>query len=82
MVDGSGLPPAFPALNGNDVVLGDIEKHMDIMVNGVPGSAMAAYGKQLSAVELAAVITYKRNTWDNKTGEVISPADVKAYMSK
>lgn len=82
MVDGSGLPPAFPALNGSQVVLGSIEKHMDIMVNGVPGTAMAAYGKQLSAVELAAVITYKRNTWDNNTGEVVSPADLKAYMSK
>ena len=82
MVDGSGLPPAFPALNGSDVVLGDIETHMHMMYYGVPGSAMAAYGKQLSAVDLAAVITYKRNAWDNNTGEVISPADMQAYIDK
>jgi len=82
MADGSGLPPAFPALNGTEVVLGDINKHMDVVINGVPATPMAAYGNQLSAVELAAVITYKRNAWDNNTGDVISPADVKAFMSK
>ncbi len=82
MVDGSGLPPAFPALNGNAIVLGDIAGHMEVVINGAPGTAMAAYGKQLSTVDLAAVITYKRNAWDNKTGDVISPADVKAYIAK
>jgi cytochrome c oxidase subunit 2 len=29
-------------------------------------------------VELAAVITYTRNNWSNKTGEAVQPADVKA----
>ena len=82
MVDGSGLPPAFPALNGNAIVLGDIAQHMHVVIDGVPGTAMAAYGKQLSAVDLADVITYKRNAWDNKTGDVITPADVTAYMNK
>ncbi len=82
MANGAGLPPAFPALNGNEIVLGDIEKHMDVVIHGVPGTAMAAYGNQLSAVDLAAVITYKRNAWDNNTGDVITPADVKAFMSK
>lgn len=82
MADGSGLPPAFPALNGNDIVLGDLQEHMRVVIDGVPGTAMAAYGKQMSAVDLAAVLTYKRNAWDNNTGEMITPADVKAYMDK
>ena len=38
---------------------------------------MAAFGR-LSDADLAAVITYTRNNWDNKTGEAVSPADVKA----
>jgi len=47
-------------------------------LEGKPGTAMAAFGKQLSDTELAAVITYTRNAWGNKSGEVIQPAEVKA----
>jgi cytochrome c oxidase subunit 2 len=39
---------------------------------------MAAFSKQLSDTDLAAVITYTRNAWGNKTGEAIQPADVAA----
>ena len=67
MPDGSGMPPAFPALNNNPMMQGDdVTAHMEVVINGVPGSAMAAYGKQMTAVDLAAVITYKRNTWEIK----------------
>jgi cytochrome c oxidase subunit 2 len=38
---------------------------------------MQAFGKTLSDVEIAAVITYTRNAWSNKSGE-IQPADVKS----
>ena len=31
--------------------------------------------KHLSDTELAAVMTYTRNNWGNKTGEVIQPSD-------
>ncbi len=83
MPDGSGMPPAFPALNNNPMLQGDdATAHMDVVINGAPGTAMAAYGKQMTAVDLAAVITYKRNTWENKTGDMISPADVQAFMDK
>ena len=40
------------------------------------GTAMAAFGKQLSEVDIAAVITYERNAWGNDTGEMLSPIDV------
>ena len=37
---------------------------------------MAAFGKQLSEVDLAAVITYERNAWGNNTGDMVTPKDV------
>lgn len=72
-VDGSGMPPAFPALRGSAITTGDMAKHIDIVVNGVPGTAMQAFGNQLSEVDLAAVITYERNAWGNATGDVVTP---------
>jgi cytochrome c oxidase subunit 2 len=39
---------------------------------------MAAFGKQLSDTDIAAVITYTRNNWGNKTGEVVQPSEIKA----
>jgi cytochrome c oxidase subunit 2 len=48
-----------------------------MVLNGKPNTAMAAFGKQLSDTEIAAVITYERNSWGNKAGEV-QPAEVKA----
>jgi len=38
--------------------------------------------KQMTTVDLAAIITYKHNTWENKTGGMVSPADVQAFMDK
>ena len=42
------------------------------------GTSMAAFGKQLSDTDIAAAITYERNSWSNKTGDVVQPSDVKA----
>jgi len=79
---GKGVPPAFPPLDGSKVVLGPKTGQIDVVLNGVvkggTPTAMAAFGKQLNNVELAAVITFTRNNWGNKTGEVIQPADIKA----
>ena len=38
------------------------------MLNGKPGTAMAPF-KQLSDIEIAAVVTYTRNSWGNKAGD-------------
>ena len=73
---GMGQPPAFPALSGSKIATGPKDGHLSIVLNGKPGTAMAAF-KQLSDVEIAAVITYERNSWNNKTGDMVSPADVK-----
>jgi cytochrome c oxidase subunit II len=76
--NGKGLPPTFPALDGSKIVNGPKAAHIKRVLNGKPGTAMAAFGKQLSDVEIAAVVTYERNSWGNKTGDAIQPAEVKA----
>ncbi len=75
-VNGQGLPPAFPALNGSAIVTGPLEAHLNIVINGKPGTAMQAWGA-LNDLEIAAIITYERNAWDNKTGDIVQPTDVK-----
>jgi cytochrome c oxidase subunit 2 len=75
--NGMGLPNTFPALNGSKVATGPKEAHISTVLNGSPGTAMASF-KQLSDVEIAALITYERNAWNNKTGDMVSPDEVKA----
>ena len=79
---GKGTPPAFPPLDGSQIVTGAKARQIDVLLNGVlkngTPTAMAAFGKQLNDVELAAVITFTRNNWGNRTGEAIQPAEVKA----
>jgi cytochrome c oxidase subunit 2 len=77
--NGMGLPGAFPALKGSPLAIGDIKGHMDIVIHGSKKNpVMAAWGNSLNDLELAAVITYERNAWDNNTGDVVQPADVKS----
>ena len=74
---GMGVPGTFPALVGSKVVMGPEEEQINIVLNGKPGTAMAPF-KHLSDVEIAAVITYTRNNWTNKSGDTTTPAEVKA----
>lgn len=76
MANGEGIPGVFPGLKGSAVAVGDISKHLDVVVNGVAGTAMQAFGGQLSEVDLAGIITYERNAWGNDTGDVVQPIDV------
>ncbi|MEJ2515770.1 MAG: cytochrome c oxidase subunit II [Gammaproteobacteria bacterium] len=76
---GQGLAAAgFPALDGSPVATGPVDQHIDIAVNGVPGTAMAGFGPQLSDEELAAIVTYQRNAWGNDTGDLVTPEDIAA----
>lgn len=80
---GSGLPPAFPALKGGPIVLGDVAVHIDIVVNGSKKNpSMVAFGSQLTKTQIAAVVTYERNAWGNDTGDVVQPAAVDAASAK
>lgn len=74
--NGQGLPPAFPALTGSAIAIGPIENHIDIVLNGAPGTAMAAFGGQLNPVDLAAVITYERNALGNSVGDLVTPVEI------
>jgi len=77
--DGSGIPPLYPALNTSSITVGDpISRHIDLVLNGVPGSAMQAFGPQLDDADLAAIITYERNAWGNDTGDLVTPDQVQA----
>jgi cytochrome c oxidase subunit II len=76
--NGMGLPGAFPAINGSKIATGPIAGHMHIVLNGKPGTAMAAFGGQLSDADIAAVVTYQRNAWGNRMGDLAQPADVAA----
>lgn len=75
-VNGKGLPGVFPALAGSKTVKGPKEEHIHTVVYGRPGTAMQAFGKQLNAAEIAAVITYERNSFGNDDGDMVQPADV------
>ena len=73
---GEGIPPAFPALKGSAIAMGAVKDHINMVVHGKPGSAMQAFGAQLSDIDLAAVITYERNAWGNDMKDSVSPQDV------
>jgi len=76
--EGQGLPPMFPALKGSKTVTGTKEGHLNTVFHGRQGTAMAAFGKQLSEVDIAAVVTYERNAWGNNKGDMVTPKDVLA----
>jgi cytochrome c oxidase subunit 2 len=85
--EGQGLPPAFPALAGSKVVNTPLltpegklipDGHVDRVMNGKANTAMQAFKNTLSDVELAAVITFERNSFGNRMGDMIQPAQIKS----
>jgi cytochrome c oxidase subunit 2 len=75
--NGKGVPGAFPALDGSPVVAGPKGHQIDIVMHGKGG--MPAWQPVLSDTEIAAVITYTRNTWSNKAAEnIVQPAEILA----
>ncbi len=77
--DGRGVPGTFPALAGSNVVAGPAEDQIRLVLQGKPGTAMASFSR-LSDEELAAVVTYTRQAWNNG-GAAVQPADVKALRT-
>ncbi|MEP7085369.1 MAG: cytochrome c oxidase subunit II [Betaproteobacteria bacterium] len=82
---GKGVPGAFPALDGSAKVNGPKADQIHILLHGVvkdgKQTAMVSFAQQLSDTDIAAVITYTRNNWGNKTGEAIQPTEIKAARS-
>ncbi len=64
------------AIAGSAIAMGDLAKHLDIGINGVPGTSMQAFGGQLNDVDMAAVVTYQRNAFGNNMGDMVQPIDV------
>ena len=79
--NGKGAGPIKP-LDGAAVVLdADHNKQIHVLLNGQNNGAMPAW-KQLSDTDIAAVISYTKNSWSNKTGQLVQPAEVKAERAK
>ena len=75
--NGKGMGPIKP-LDGAAVVLdADKTKQIKVLLNGQNNLAMPSW-KQLSDTEIAAVISFTKNNWSNKTGQLVQPADVHA----
>ncbi|NNF95303.1 MAG: cytochrome c oxidase subunit II, partial [Halobacteria archaeon] len=74
---GAGIPGVFPGLVNSKITTGPAAEHINMVLNGKAGTAMQAFGQQLNDADLAAVITYERNSWGN-AASVVQPADIKA----
>lgn len=75
--NGKGVPGAFPALDGSAIVAGAKDIQMHLVMKGK--NAMPSWEKVLSDTDIAAVITYTRNNWSNKSQEnIVQPAEVLA----
>ena len=75
--DGKGAGP-IKALDGSAIVQdADKAKQIDVLLNGRLNGAMPSW-KTLSDTEIAAIITYTKNSWSNKTGQLVQPADILA----
>ncbi len=80
--DGKGAGPV-KALDASPVVL-DADKNAQILtvLHGRLNGAMPAWQGKLSETEIAAAITYTKNSWSNHTGQLVEPSDVVAAESK
>ena len=67
------------AIAGSAIAMGGLDSHLNVIVNGIAGTAMQAFGAQLSDVDVAAVTTYQRNAFGNNTGDVVQASDVASY---
>ena len=75
--EGQGIPGMFPAIGGSHIATGDIDAHIETVLNGVTETAMQGFSGKLSDSELAAVITYQRNSFGNETGDTLQPSQLK-----
>lgn len=75
--DGKGLKNTFPSLQGSELVSGDKDTLISLLLNGSKGNVRdRSYTQQMPAfnflkdIELAALLTHIRNSWDNKASEI------------
>jgi cytochrome c oxidase subunit 2 len=80
--NGQGMPPMFPAITGGSISTGPIDGHIEIILNGSPGTSMQAFGRQLNPVDIAAVITFQRNALGNSVGDLVQPAEIQVLLAQ
>jgi len=80
--NGQGIKGVFPAIDGSPLanLKENIPAHIHQIIYGK--GIMPAFGEQLSDTDIASVITFTRNNWGNKTGDIIQPKDVIASRKK
>ena len=66
---------------GSQIATGPVDGHLKVAVNGVPGTAMQAFGGILNDVDMAAVVTYQRNAFGNNMGDTLQPVDVYKFKN-
>ncbi len=75
--NGKGAGPIKP-LDGSAIVNDtDHAKMINVVLHGAAGGSMPSW-KQLSDTELAAVMTFSKNNWSNKTEQIVQPSEVLA----
>ena len=80
-VNGKGAGPIKP-LDGSAIVKDENHaKQLQVVLKGAAGGAMPSWA-QLSDTDLAAVVTYTKNAWSNKTGQLVQPAEIVAQRGK
>ena len=82
--NGKGIPSAFPALTTREFLDRDKSNHISLIANGKAGTAMQAFGDELSPEEIAAVITFTLNSWGNSSKSpktiLVTKQDVLSYL--
>jgi cytochrome c oxidase subunit 2 len=82
-INGEGLPPAFPALNNNAFVTGDPAGPVTIILNGRKAKigAMPSWKDRFDNRQIAAIVTYIRQAWNNKA-QAVSPDKVEELRKR
>jgi len=79
--NGKGAGPVKP-LDGSAIVLdADHSRQLQVVLHGAANGAMPSW-KALSDTDIAAVVTYTKNHWSNKTGQLVQPSEVVAQRAK
>ena len=80
--NGQGIKGVFPSIDGSPLanLKENIPAHIHQVIYGKGN--MPAFGEQLSDTDIASAVTFTRNNWGNKTGDIIQPKDVAAGRKK
>jgi cytochrome c oxidase subunit 2 len=79
--NGKGGGPIKPLDGSAKVLDADHNVQIQVLLKGQANGAMPSWAA-LSDTDLAAVATYTKNNWSNKTGQLVQPSEVLAARGK